>query len=725
MDRQNQSMTRRQAAMLRVYILTLLVAFCFTAPGAEAVGAMAPEAPPVPQNFRTTTITSSSVGLAWNDVSNEEKYQVMKRLGATNVPPTQDAQGWELVTDRPANTTSYTVTPLLPGVTYSFAVIAVNRDGFTSTLPIVAVTAQPPPPAVLPAAPSNLQASVQSSTSIRITWRDNSNNETGFVVMSLPPTGLAVFQTIATLPAGATSFTHTGLTAGTRHTYKVCATLGDERHCSTESVSVTLPEPPPPPNNLRATAAQDVPVVRLEWERGGGLFESDGPVEGFRIFRRDGGKTSFNLIETVSSSTTSYTDDFFFFPPSRTFTYRVTAFNNAASSSRDVNIALPERAAAPTSVRARAVGPNSIVIEWSPSPGATLHLVQMNRSGRFETVHSARTGGLFAHNNHGVPSNTDVTYRVCAINGGGANCSPVTVRTPIGVPPEPQGLTGLALSASQIRLIWRDSSDSNNRTEGFIIRRGRTRFDYRTIANAATEDFLGGLGQFTPGTFSYVDSGLEQNTSYGYEVIARNSSGQSPPATVAIRTVSLEPAAPINLQATALSSSEIRITWQDTASNETGFRVEQLVAATGTYVQVGAAGANGTSCTITGLLPNTRYVFRVCAVNGSFLGCSTTTTSATTLAQVSLAPPSGLKTFNITATSIGVTWVDNSSGETGFRIELMVNGVFTTKGTTAANTQNFAITGLQPNTTYEFRVCAVSGSSAQCSASKTATTASN
>jgi hypothetical protein len=678
----------------------------------------------VPQNFHTTTVTSSSVGLAWNDVSNEEKYQVMKRLGSTNVPPTQNAQGWELVTDRPANTTSYTVAALLPGVTYSFAVIAVNRDGLTSTLPILAVTAQPPPPAVLPTAPSNLQATVQSSTSIRITWRDNSNNETGFLVRSPPPTGAAIFGTIATLPAGTTAFTHTGLTPGTRHTYQVCATLGDERNCSTGSVSVTLSEPPPPPNNLRATASQDVPLVRLDFQRGGGLLQSDGPTDGFRISRRDGSATSFNLIETVSSSTTTYNDDFFFFPPSRVFTYRVTAFNNVGSAFRDVSITLPEPAARPTNVSARAASLTSIDIEWTPSPGATLHLVQLNRSGRFETVGSATTGGRFVHNNHGAPGNTDLTYRVCAINGGGASCSSVTVRTLLEEPPRPSSLVGVALSSSHIRLTWRDSSGSNNRTAGFMVRRGRTGFDYQTIANAPAQEFLGRLPQLNA-AFSYADSGLQQNTAYGYEVIATNSSGQSQPAYVSVRTVSMEPAAPVNLQATALSSSEIRVTWQDAASNETGFRVEQRVAATGTYAQVGAAGANATSSTITGLSPNTQYTFRVCAVNGAFLGCSTTTTFATTLPQASLAPPSGLKASNITANSISLTWVDNSSGETGFRIELMVNGVFASMGTTAANAQNFTITGLRPNTAYQFRVCALSGTSAQCSASATATTASN
>ncbi|MCB1121056.1 MAG: fibronectin type III domain-containing protein [Verrucomicrobiae bacterium] len=74
---------------------------------------------------------------------------------------------------------------------------------------------------------------------------------------------------------------------------------------------------------------------------------------------------------------------------------------------------------------------------------------------------------------------------------------------------------------------------------------------------------------------------------------------------------------------------------------------------------------------------------------------------------------------NVTAISAGpgknkVTWVDKSSGETGFRIERKkgLNGTWTTVGTVAANVTFFEDTNnVESNTVYYYRVAAENGSS--------------
>jgi hypothetical protein len=62
--------------------------------------------------------------------------------------------------------------------TYSYAVTAINRAG-VSDYSNPAVVATPPP---VPAAPTNLQVSVDSGISFRFTWQDNSDNESEFTV---------------------------------------------------------------------------------------------------------------------------------------------------------------------------------------------------------------------------------------------------------------------------------------------------------------------------------------------------------------------------------------------------------------------------------------------------------------------------------------------------------------------------------------------------------------
>ncbi|MEN9933877.1 MAG: hypothetical protein RLZZ387_456 [Chloroflexota bacterium] len=92
------------------------------------------------------------------------------------------------------------------------------------------------------------------------------------------------------------------------------------------------------------------------------------------------------------------------------------------------------------------------------------------------------------------------------------------------------------------------------------------------------------------------------------------------------------PAAPTNLAATAVSRSQINLTWTDTATNETGFTIERCRGATCTkFAQVATVGANVTSFSNTGLAKNTAYRYRVRATNGGGASAYSNIATATTL----------------------------------------------------------------------------------------------
>ncbi len=76
------------------------------------------------------------------------------------------------------------------------------------------------------------------------------------------------------------------------------------------------------------------------------------------------------------------------------------------------------------------------------------------------------------------------------------------------------------------------------------------------------------------------------------------------------------PAAPSNLAATTISTSQINLSWTDNSTNETGFRIERCKNATCTnFVEVAQVGANVTTFSNTGLTKNSTYRFRVRAFN--------------------------------------------------------------------------------------------------------------
>jgi predicted secreted protein len=175
------------------------------------------------------------------------------------------------------------------------------------------------------------------------------------------------------------------------------------------------------------------------------------------------------------------------------------------------------------------------------------------------------------------------------------------------------------------------------------------------------------------------------------------------------------PAAPSGLTAVAVSSSQINLAWADNATDETGFKIERCTGAgCSNFTQIATVGANVTSYSNTGLAASTSYSYRVRAYNGGGDSAYSNTASATTQASTSPpAAPSNLTALAVSSSQINLTWVDNASNETGFKIE-RCTGIkctnFAQIATTEANVTSFSNTGLLPKTTYRYRVQAYNAS---------------
>jgi hypothetical protein len=108
----------------------------------------------------------------------------------------------------------------------------------------------------------------------------------------------------------------------------------------------------------------------------------------------------------------------------------------------------------------------------------------------------------------------------------------------------------------------------------------------------------------------------------------------------------------------------------------------------------------------TGLSEGTEYFYRLTA-NNTIGSSATVETSATTLDVPSA--PSGLGLSVISETQINLSWTDNASNETGFRVERSLNessGFSDVSGNLAADTTSYNDTGLQAGVTYYYRVYA-------------------
>jgi hypothetical protein len=134
----------------------------------------------------------------------------------------------------------------------------------------------------------------------------------------------------------------------------------------------------------------------------------------------------------------------------------------------------------------------------------------------------------------------------------------------------------------------------------------------------------------TTANSSYTDSAVTPGTIYTYQVKGPN--GQlSNLVQVKVPAVSQIPAAPSNLVATAVSSTQINLSWFDNSSNETGFILDRATDAAFTQNVVSTTVAqNAVSSQATGLNPSTAYYFRVKAASSVGNSANSNTANATT-----------------------------------------------------------------------------------------------
>jgi hypothetical protein len=171
------------------------------------------------------------------------------------------------------------------------------------------------------------------------------------------------------------------------------------------------------------------------------------------------------------------------------------------------------------------------------------------------------------------------------------------------------------------------------------------------------------------------------------------------------------PAAPTNLSATAVSSSQINLVWTDNSNNESGFKIDQSTDNVN-FAEVATVGENALAYSVTGLSAATTYYFRVRASNVAGDSAYSNTANATTL-QLPPATPTSLMATAVSKSQINLTWSDISNNEGGFKIE-RCQGVncsnFTQIAQVSQNATTFSNTGLLKNTSYSYRVRAFNAS---------------
>jgi len=596
--------------------------------------------------------------------------------------------------------------------------------------------------AAIPDRPTNLQAIDVSPTRVDLFWNTPENNGgypiTGYKIQVRTGSGDFITLNENTASTG-TTYSHTGLTAGTSYIYRVFAINSQGISiASIEAIATPTSSSKPleniVPNTPTSLTVSDLSPtsIKLSWAKP--ATNNGPPVVGYKIeFKKDSGSFT-TLIENTGSTITTYTHSGL--TTNSKYTYKISAKNsvgfsptsNEASATPKSTSSLPTENIAPNppkSLTAQSAGPTQIFLSWKePTPNngpvITGYKIESKTSGDYTVL--TTIGNTTSYTHTGLISGTQYSYRVYAINSAETSIASNTVSAKPSDTIVPTNLIADDISPTEILLTWIAPSQTfGGNIAGYII------------SKKFASDVYDPIGETNGPQTSYTVTGLHTGDEYTFAVKARynigTSSDYSSPASATPTTSSKPPSkftvpnAPTGLTATTSSPIQIDLVWNvptnDGGSQITGYKID-VKTGTGAYITLKEnTGSTARTYTHAERTTGTTYTYKVYAINSVGTSGPSNEVSATPAASstppVSKTKPSQPSSLVATAVSqnqINLSWKlpTNDGGEpiSGYKIEASeVAGNYQVLSQNAGKNTAYSHTGLKPGTSYYYRVYAI------------------
>ncbi|WP_338873508.1 fibronectin type III domain-containing protein [Spirosoma sp. SC4-14] len=583
-----------------------------------------------------------------------------------------------------SRTPSYTDNAVSGGTQYCYRVRAQN-DGGTSGYSTTACQTT----ANLPSNLSNLKAQAVGASSITLSWTPFGKESGIGIERRTGQTGN--WTNVASTLGDNGSYTDNGLAESTEYCYRISQSGHDY---STVVCATTPSAGPNAPARLTAQAVSSS-QINLQW-----ADVSDNET-GFTIETSSNGNDPWIKIANIGANTTAYAHTGL--PANTRYFYRIRAFNDASVSGYS-NVANATTQAppitipgSPSNLAATAASFSQINLTWSDNAdNETGFELERSTTGADSWSKLADlSANTTTFTDPGLQPRSRYYYRIRAKNSAGnsAYSNSADATTPDLPPGTPTRLTATATSPDQINLVWVDLADNET---GFQLEQST---DNRNWA---------GIADLPANSTSFQKTGLMPSTHYYYRVRAMNAVGVSDFSNVAEATTQdkplTPPLAPDRLSATAVSATQINLVWSDLSDNESSFDIERSADGI-TWAKLADAAANVTVYQNSGLTPNTRYYYRIRAINVAGQSAYSATADAIT-PDVPPVAPAQLMVVPTSASEIRISWADQSGNETSFELERSnsAGSVFAKLADLPANSTSYEDRGLTPATAYCYRV---------------------
>ncbi len=453
-----------------------------------------------------------------------------------------------------------------------------------------------------PVAPSDLEMTNYkgSNKTATLTWTDNADDETGYLVQSSTDGG-ATWKSLTTLAADSTSRVCGGLNPGSTYMYRIAAT---NAFGTSEWVEIAFEAPTVP--------SAPTGLVLSQYDASAGtLVMKWNDVADNEAFYVAVSLVGSENVETHKLAADATGVKFTSVSPNKSYVFRVYASNAAGDSefveatfnaSTDVLTGLTFSTDAPK------VG-EELAITVAPTTAAVA--IQWFRVvGGEEVAIDGATGATY------VPTDADLgaTLKVVATGLNAAYASSVfatsgVVEEGLSVPATPTGLamTNYDAVSKTATLVWNDVEGETSYLVQSSTDGGKT---WRELPSLDADVTSRRCAALVPG-----------NT-YVYRVAAANDRGASEWAELVFNAPEVEPepqapAAPTNIVFGTYDpvSHSLPMSWTDASDDETSFVVMYSVDGGENWLAAATMNANVTERVATRVWANNSYLFKVCARN--------------------------------------------------------------------------------------------------------------
>jgi len=409
------------------------------------------------------------------------------------------------------STNEWSTQPVIPlsirnsAMAFAIGSKAYVYGGVNSTTYYSDLVAFTPSAGLAPLAPGSPLATYISDTSLKLSWTDNSSDETKFVVefATFPD---FIYYPINSPPAGSTQYTINGLTVGTQYRFRVKAINVYGYSAYATSATFTLLAPP---SNLTVQSFTTSQVV-FNWT------DNSSNETGFEIYRSATVNTGYTLIHTTLANTTTYTNTGL--NAGTMYYYKIRAVNTVGSSSysNEISQTTPTLPAAPTNLTVQSFSSNKITITWTDNATNETGFEIYRKTSSIPFALIKTTGpNVTTLADESLTAATTYTYQLRAVNANGVSAyttevSQVTLPNP---PTAPSNLTTRKTTADKLELTWTDNSSNETGFEVFRSKTDNTAYSLLTTTTANTSIF--------------TDLDVELSTKYFYKVRALNTGGNS------------------------------------------------------------------------------------------------------------------------------------------------------------------------------------------------------